>query len=171
MFLQIMSEMRCHAIEFPDWCWNPHMIQHVKQFWLSCVCVTNTRNVELQLIQFTCSILECGSWFSFRSWSTSEIKFYFNIWKTAEQTKKKILEIVYRTEAVSHMWVFVFLKRGHDNCEGDPRSGQPSTAHNLEVVTVVCELLARDHYMAGEVMEDWVHINRKTVPSSFKKFF
>jgi hypothetical protein len=59
----------------------------------------------------------------------------------------------------------VFLKRGHDNCEGDPRSGQPSTALNLEVVTIVCELLARDHYMAEEVMEDWVHITWNTVSS------
>jgi hypothetical protein len=88
-----MSEIRCYAIEFPGWCWNPHMIQHVKQFWLSCVCVTNTRNVELQLIQFACSILECGSWFSFLSWSTSELKFCFNIWKTAEQTNKKYLKL------------------------------------------------------------------------------
>jgi hypothetical protein len=43
---------------------------------------------------------------------------------------------------VSHVRVFVFLKRGHANCEVDPRSVQPSAAHNLEVVTVVCELLA-----------------------------
>jgi len=110
MFLQIMSEMRCHAIEFPDWCWNPHMIQHVKQFWLSCVCVTNTRNVELQLIQFTCSILECGSWFSFRSWSTSEIKFYFNIWKTAEQTKKNTWNCVQNWSCVSHVSLCVLEK-------------------------------------------------------------
>ena len=126
---------------FSDWCWNPYMIHHFKQYWLSCVCVTNARNVKLQLIQFVYSSLECGSWFSFLSWIMSELKFCFIVWKTTKQTNK-ILETVCRTEAVSHMWVFVFLKRGHDNCEGDPRSGQPSTALNLEVVTIVCELLA-----------------------------
>ena len=31
------------------------------------------------------------------------LKFCSNIWKTAEKTKKKVLEIVYRTEAVSHV--------------------------------------------------------------------
>jgi len=45
----------------------------------------------------------------FLSWSMSELKFCFNIWKTAKQTIK-ILEIVYRTEALSHVSLRILEK-------------------------------------------------------------
>jgi hypothetical protein len=55
----------------------------------------------------------------------------------------------------------------HNKPKADVHPGQKLTGPKEEEE----ELLARDHYMAGEVMEDWVHINWKTVCSSFKKVF
>jgi hypothetical protein len=61
-----------------------------------------------------------------------------------------------QTEAVSHASVFAFFKRfreRHEDYEGVPRNERPSTAQNLEIVAIVCELLARDHCMAEKVTE------------------
>ena len=112
MFLQIMSEMWCQTIEFPDWCWNPHMIQHVKHFWLSCVCVTNTRNVELQLIQFVCSSLECGLWFFFSHGVWVNLSFVSTSGKLLNK-QSKYLKLSTELK-LCLMWVFVFLKRAHN---------------------------------------------------------
>jgi hypothetical protein len=136
------------------------MIQHVKQFWLSCVCVTNVRNVELQLIQFARSSLECGSWFAFLSWSMSELKFCFNIWKTAKQTKKKYLKL------------FTELKLCV-TCES--LYSWKGDMINVRVIQGVGSLLLHIIWKWLQLFvncwQDWVHINWKTVSSSFKKVF
>jgi transposase len=81
-----------------------------------------------------------------------------------------MLTSVYGNESLSCIHVFEWLKtfrEGCDDSENDPRSGQPSTAQNLETVVKVHELVARDHQVTLKAMEINCTLNRR----SFLRFF
>jgi hypothetical protein len=84
------------------------------------------------------------------------VKFCFKLNKTLTETYE-MLKTVYGDEALSCSSVFErfkWFKDGHEYIWDGPRSGRPSISWNADTITLVREMVTRDHQWALIMMVD-----------------
>ena len=91
------------------------------------------------------------------------IKFCFKIGKTATEMCQ-LLQQAYGEDAMGRVQVFDWLRRfreGRTSVESDPRSGQPSTTRNEEMIAKVGTVVRNNRRLTVREIQDdsspWAH--------------